>query len=102
MRRVLLSILAALLLLGASLLAAPKAAEANHWAICQVNNSGPLLIIPVAVMSIVSAAVTAGGGSIACISSNCFHPGALPPSPFRPQRDSTVLEYGPSLVASPE
>jgi hypothetical protein len=83
MRRVLMPALAALLL-GTSLLAAPKAAEANHWAICQVNNSGPLLIIPVAVLSIVSAAVTAGGESIACISSNCFHPGALPPSPFRP------------------
>ena len=84
MRRVLLPVLAALLLLSASLLAAPRAAEANHWAICQVNNSGPLLFLPVAVLSVVAAAVTAGGGSIACISSNCFHPGALLPSPFRP------------------
>jgi hypothetical protein len=84
MRRVLLPALAALLLLGASLLAAPRAAEANHWAICQLNNSGPLLFVPVAALSFVSAAVTAGGGSIACISSNCFHPGSLPPSPFRP------------------
>lgn len=84
MRRVLLSALAALLILGASLVAAPRSAEANHWAICQVNNSGPLLIVPVALLSTLAAAVTAGGGSIACISSNCFHPGALPPSPFRP------------------
>jgi hypothetical protein len=84
MRRLLLPAFAALLLLAAGLVAAPKSAEANHWAICQVNNSGPLFVVPVAFLSTIAAAVTAGGGSIACISSTCFHPGALPPSPFRP------------------
>lgn len=85
MHRWILGLALVVTLFGANLLTTPGAAEANHVALCQINNSGPLLPVPVGpVLAAVAGGVTAGGGSIACISSNCFHPGALPYSPFRP------------------
>jgi hypothetical protein len=79
MRRVFLPVLAALVLLAASQLAAPKPAAASHVALCVVSS----LVVPVPI-ALVSAFVAAfPPGTVLCVNSNCFHPGALPYSPFR-------------------